>query len=125
MNRVAFLVALHFAMAWSTVASTAADLVMLSQPGCAWCLRFKKEIAPAYGNSAEGKTAPLREIDITGPWPADLPDLRTDRFTPTFVLVDEGKEVARMRGYAGDEFFWFLLGEMLAKLPGAAKPSAG
>lgn len=103
----------------------AAELVMLSQPGCAWCLRFNKEIAPAYGKTAEGKFAPLRDVDITGDWPADLPELRTDRFTPTFVLVDGGREIARMRGYAGDEFFWFLLGEMLAKLPDAPKPSNG
>ncbi len=102
-------------------AASAAELVMLSQPGCAWCLRFEREIAPAYGKTAEGAQAPLRNVDITGEWPADLPDLRTDRFTPTFVLVDDGREIARMRGYAADEFFWFLLGEMLAKLkPGAA-----
>lgn len=98
---------------------------MLSQPGCAWCLRFEKEIAPAYGKTSEGTRAPLRRVDISGDWPADLPDLRTDRFTPTFVLVEDGKEIGRMRGYAGDEFFWFLLDEMLARLPKSDGASSG
>ena len=34
-------------------------------------------------------------------------------FTPTFVLVEDGKELGRIEGYAGDEFFWFLLGRLL------------
>ena len=103
----------------------AAELVMLSQQGCAWCLRFDKEIAPAYAKTAEGRRAPLRRVDINGDWPADLPDLRTDRFTPTFVLVDDGREIGRMRGYAGDEFFWFLLDEMLARMPKDVKATSG
>jgi hypothetical protein len=37
-------------------------------------------------------------------------------FTPTFVLVEDGREIARLRGYPGDQFFWALVDEMLAKL---------
>lgn len=95
----------------------AAELVMLEQPGCVWCAKFNAEIAPAWENSAEGQRAPLRRVDITEPWPADLADIRKERFTPTFVLVDQGKEVGRLRGYVGDEFFWYLIGEIIAKLP--------
>ncbi|MGF1650445.1 MAG: transcriptional regulator [Hyphomicrobiaceae bacterium] len=95
----------------------AAELVMLEQRGCAWCLRWHKEIGLAYPNTAEGRRAPLRIVDINRPLPEDLAGLTVDRFTPTFVLFHEGREVGRMRGYAGDEFFWYLLAEMLAKLP--------
>ena len=95
----------------------AAELLMLTQPGCVWCARFDAEIAPGYPHTAEGRRAPLRRIDITEAWPADLDGVKPERLTPTFVLLsDDGSEVARLRGYPGDHFFWPLLGEMLQKL---------
>lgn len=94
-----------------------AELVMLEQPGCAWCQRWHREIGPAYPNTPEGRRAPLRRIDITRPWPQDLDEVRFDRLTPTFILIENDREVARLRGYPGDNFFWPLLDEMLAKLP--------
>ncbi len=100
----------------------AAELIMFEQAGCVWCAKWNKEIAPAYAKSAEGKIAPLRRVDIHAPMPEDLAGIRVERFTPTFVLVENGEEIGRMRGYTGDEFFWFLLGEMLDKLDG---PKAG
>jgi thioredoxin-related protein len=109
---LAAVVALSFAGA-----ARAAELVMLQQPGCVWCARWDREIAPAYPKTAEGKRAPLRRVDITKPWPQDLAGVRLERLTPTFVLVEDGAEIARLRGYPGDEFFWFLLDQMLAKLP--------
>lgn len=95
---------------------TAAEMIMFEQPGCAWCERFNAEIAPAWPNTEQGKRAPLRRVNIHEELPADLADIRIERFTPTFVLVDDGREVARLRGYPGDQFFWVLVDEMLAKL---------
>jgi len=90
----------------------AADLVMVEQAGCMYCARFDAEIAPIYPKTDEGRRAPLRRVDLR-----DLPDdiAFTSRpiFTPTFVLVDDGRELARLEGYAGDQFFWFLLKQML------------
>ncbi len=108
-----------------TSGAYAAELVVMQQPGCAWCARFEAEIAPAYPNTAEGRQAPLRRIDITGTWPHDLAAIRPERFTPTFVLVDKGAEVARLRGYPGDQFFWYLLDDMLKKLPPAPPKDGG
>jgi hypothetical protein len=96
--------------------STAAELVVLQQPGCAWCARFEAEIAPAWPKTPEGALAPLRRVDITEAWPEDLADISKERFTPTFILMDEGREVARLRGYVGDEFFWYRIGELVALL---------
>lgn len=110
--------------AWLALGSTppaAAELVMFEQKGCAWCARFNEEIAPAYAHSEEGKIAPLRRIDIHASFPPDLREINVERFTPTFVLVEEGKEFGRLRGYPGDEFFWFLINEMIADLPEASR----
>ena len=101
------------------VASSAysAEMLMLEQQGCSWCKRWHAEIGPVYPKTDEAKIAPLRSVDVNQPWPIDLANIRPDRFTPTFVLIDNGIEIARMRGYSGDTFFWFLLDEMLEKLP--------
>lgn len=96
--------------------AAAAEMIMLEQPGCVWCARFNEEIAPAYGKTEEGRTAPLRRIDITEPIPDDLAHVTIERFTPTFILMEDGREVDRLRGYPGDEFFWPLISEMLKKL---------
>ena len=104
-------------MAFAPGAAVAAtELVMFEQAGCVWCLRWDREIAPAYANTAEGRIAPLRRVDIHKPLPDDLAGIRVERFTPSFVLVEDGREIGRIRGYSGDQFFWFLLGEMLEKL---------
>ena len=95
----------------------AGELLMLEQPGCVWCARFNAEIAPAWPKTSEGKRAPLRRVDITEAWPADLASVQKERFTPTFVLMEDGREIGRLRGYVGDEFFWYRIGELMAKLP--------
>lgn len=95
----------------------AAELVMLEQPGCPWCAKFNAEIAPIWPKTEEGKRVPLRRVDITRPWPADLSDIRKERLTPTFVLVENGREIGRLRGYPGDEFFWSSIDELIAELP--------
>lgn len=98
------------------LSATAAELIMYEQAGCAWCKRFNEEIAPAWPNTEQGKRAPLRRVDIHQPAPADLANVVVERFTPTFVLVDDGEEIGRLRGYPGDAFFWHLIDEMMAKL---------
>lgn len=97
--------------------ASAAELLMLEQPGCVWCAQFNAQIAPAWPKTEEGRRAPLRRVDITQPWPSDLESIAKERFTPTFVLLEEGREIGRIRGYVGDEFFWFRIGELLALLP--------
>ncbi|HEY9538489.1 MAG TPA: transcriptional regulator [Kiloniellaceae bacterium] len=102
---------------WSVPPAAAAELIMLERPGCAWCLRWDREIAPIYPKTAEGHQAPLRRVDVTQPWPSDLAGIGGDIYTPTFIVVENGTEVARLRGYPGEHFFWPLLNEMLQRLP--------
>lgn len=94
----------------------AAELVMFEQAGCVWCAVFDREIAPVYGKTAEGRRAPLRRLESGRPLPSDLSFIQTERLTPLFVLVDNGREVGRIRGYPGDDNFWGLLGALLKTL---------
>lgn len=95
----------------------AAELVMMEQDGCHWCERWHKEIGDIYPKTDEGKRAPLRLVDIHDPIPDDLSNIRVDRFTPSFVLVENGEEIGRIRGYPGDELFWWLLSDLIKQLP--------
>ena len=95
----------------------AAELIMLEEHGCPWCERWNEEVGVVYHKTPEGKRAPLRRIDIHDPLPVDLRFLVKGGYTPTFVLVDNGREIGRIRGYPGEDFFWGLLGQMLKRLP--------
>lgn len=108
------------AMLAASSAAAELSLVMIEQPGCAWCARWREEIGVAYPRTDEGRRAPLRPVSLAEPWPEDLAQVRPERFTPTFVLVEDGVEVGRLRGYAGSDFFWHLLGELLDAADAAA-----
>lgn len=86
---------------------------MGEEEGCIWCARWDAEIGPAYPKTAEGRAAPLRRVDIHDRLPADLELKGAIRFTPTFVLIDDGREISRLEGYPGEDFFWPLVGRML------------
>lgn len=100
---------------WATFASitSAAELVMVEQQGCAYCREWHRVIGPIYGKTPEGAYAPLRVIDIDAPIPADLTFDRKPVYTPTFILIENGVELGRIEGYPGEDFFWGLLGMML------------
>ena len=101
---------------------SAAELVMFDDPGCIWCRRWLAEIGPSYPNTEEGRLAPLRRIDIRDQKKAGIALARPVTATPTFVLVHEEQEVGRLAGYAGSEFFYPQLGELLKKLPPQRPP---
>ena len=91
---------------------TAAELVMVEQRGCEWCERWDDEIAPAYPKTAEGRFAPLRRVNLRD-MPPDLKGQRRVNFTPTFLIVRDGQEIARLEGYPGEDFFWPVLARLL------------
>lgn len=100
----------------------AAQLLMFEQTFCEWCEVWDEEIGSFYEKTDEGKRAPLRRVDIHGKRPGDLKDIRAVVYTPTFVLMNEGKEVGRILGYPGADFFWALLEKLIEKLPEQEKP---
>jgi hypothetical protein len=108
--------ALLAALAMGTTAR-AAELVMFGRVGCPYCARFDREIAPIYGKSDEGKVAPLRRVDIDAPSPPDLGAVTVERIAPVFVLVEDGREVGRIRGYPGEDNLWGLLAGLIGDLP--------
>jgi len=94
----------------------AAELVMFDAPSCEWCEAWEEEVGVIYTKTDEARSAPLRRIDIDAPRTGALTKIRPIMYTPTFVLMDNDKEVGRIMGYPGEENFWGLLGVLIAKV---------
>ena len=108
-----------FAALWVLVTLTsvteAAELVMYRRDGCPWCARWDREIGPVYPKTDVSRRLPLRTVNLDRD--KDLAvSHRPIRYTPTFVLVEDAKEVGRIEGYPGDEFFWVRLASLLTVL---------
>jgi hypothetical protein len=95
----------------------AAELVMFDDPGCVWCRRWNAEIGPSYPRTPAGQRAPLRHVPIRDQARAGVALARPVHVTPTFVLVEGGQEIGRIDGYAGRDFFYPMLDELLRRIP--------
>ncbi|GIX13742.1 MAG: hypothetical protein KatS3mg118_1701 [Paracoccaceae bacterium] len=98
-------------------ASAELRLVMFEQEWCSWCRRWDREVGDAYALTEEGRRAPLWRIDLDDGVPEGVRLVSPPRFTPTFVLISDGVEIGRIEGYPGEDFFWMLLDELLARAP--------
>ncbi|MBH89477.1 MAG: hypothetical protein CMF71_04505 [Magnetovibrio sp.] len=100
----------------STSPAMTAELVMFESEACEWCEVWDEEIGVAYDKTNEAIVVPLRKIDIDGVIPAAYGHLKGLVYTPTFVVMDNGKELGRIIGYPGEDFFWQYLKEILMKV---------
>jgi len=51
--------------------------------------------------------------------------IEVERLAPLFVLVNNGEEIGRIRGYPGEDHFWGLLSVLIKKLDAAATREPG
>jgi hypothetical protein len=99
--------------------ASAAELVMFRRAGCPWCQAWDREVGAVYGKTEIGRRLPLRMAEFAGGRPA-VALSGPVRFSPTFVLIDRDREVARIEGYPGEDFFWGLLERAIHHLPSQA-----
>lgn len=99
-------------LALTMSAAQAAELVMYRRAGCPYCMAWDREIGPIYPKTEIGQRLPLRQVDVER-GDASVHLTSPIRFTPTFVLVEDGREKARIEGYPGEFFFWGLLEKLL------------
>ena len=95
---------------------SSAELLMIESASCEWCEAWDEEIGSVYSKTEEGLFAPLRRIDIADIVSEKDAKIRLPSFTPTFVVLDQGNEVARIIGYPGEDFFWPMLVDALKKI---------
>lgn len=126
LRRRALLLALPLAAAAPPALAAPRELVMFVRPGCPWCVRWDREVAPIYPRTAEGRAAPLRRVDLSDAGAESWLSAPV-RYTPTFVLRAAGQghggqEHGRITGYAGEDAFWGILGTLLGPLPARGTP---
>lgn len=105
-------------LALGTVSAKAAgqlQLVMFDRVGCPWCAMWDKEVGNVYHKTWEGERAPLRRLSMHPPYPSDLAFIKDILYSPTFVLVKDGREIGRIVGYPGEAHFYVQLSQLIEK----------
>jgi thioredoxin-related protein len=97
--------------------AAAAELLMYRRAGCPWCAAWDRDIGPIYGKTDIGRRAPIRFVDLDHKNAQEIVLASPVRYTPTFVLVEGGKELGRIEGYPGEDFFWGFMKRLVELLP--------
>lgn len=116
MQRFTVLILTFFVSAFVAVqAAQAAELVYFNSTACSVCEQWDEEVGVLYHKTDEAQRLPLRPQDIHDDKPADLAFVKGVAFTPTFVMIEDGKEVGRIVGYISDYFFWQQVAGLIKK----------
>ncbi len=93
--------------------AVSAELLMYRRAGCPYCITWDREVGHIYPKTDIGKQLPLRHVHLDRGGDKTIVLKSPVRFTPTFVLVENGEEKGRIEGYPGEFFFWGLLEKLL------------
>ncbi len=91
------------------------ELWMFTSPECAACAQFEREVGRSYVKTAEARLAPLHRQPLAASRPESLKAAGPVIGTPTFVLMENGREQGRIEGYSSDELFWMRLTALLGE----------
>jgi thioredoxin-related protein len=97
--------------------SMAAELIVFSRPDCVWCEAWERDVGAIFPRTDEAQYLHLTRVDISEPLPERLRNLKGVNYTPTFVVLDEKREIGRILGYTGEGYFWWELQKIIKKLP--------
>ena len=95
-------------------------LIYVYSPDCGACRQFDREIGPIYPKTTEAARLPLHKV-LLGDWQTgatELAECATDAVvgTPTFLQVQDCRELDRITGYSDAELFWLSLRRMINRL---------
>jgi thioredoxin-related protein len=113
MHRMQGLLAVLVASVLFASTADAFELLMFRRAGCSWCGAWDREIGPLYARTDVGQRIPVRHVDLDRDDVTQFKLSEPIRFTPTFVLVEGNREIARIEGYPGEDFFWARLERLI------------
>ena len=98
-----------------SASTRAAELLYFFSSSCGYCRAFDTEVAAIYPRTDAAALAPMRRIEVN---PDTMQPLRENVLfevttVPTFVMLEDGGEIARFEGYSSDELFWMSMERML------------
>ena len=109
-----FLVALFF-IAITHNAAAAARLIMVTSEHCPYCQAWERDVGVAYDKSPYAAKLPLTRVGIGSEMPENVAIKKPIVGTPTFLIILNGQEIDRQRGYVDAEMFFWWLSEHMVK----------
>lgn len=107
-------VVLNFA-ALSQIAIASTRLVMVTSDHCPFCQAWERDIGVLYEKSPYAPSLPLTRVDIGSAMPESVTLQSPVLGTPTFLIIQNGQEIDRQRGYDDAEMFWWWLSDHAAE----------
>jgi len=95
------------ALPHSAIAGT--RLVMVTSDHCPFCQAWERDVGVVYDKSPYAPSLPLTRVDIGAEMPAGVALQAPVIGTPTFLIIRDGREIDRQRGYDDAEMFWWWL----------------
>ena len=109
-----FLVALAF-IAMTHNAAAAARLIMVTSEHCPYCQAWERDVGVVYDKSPYAAKLPLSRVVIGSEMPEEVAIKKPIVGTPTFLIILNGQEIDRQRGYVDAEMFFWWLSEHMVK----------
>ena len=108
-----FFVALFFIAITYNIAA-AAQLIMVTSEHCPYCQAWERDVGAVYSKSPYAAKLPLSRVGIGSKMPENVAIKKPVVGTPTFLIILNGQEIDRQRGYVDAEmFFWWLSGHVV------------
>ena len=101
------------ALPYIAIAST--RLVMVTSDHCPFCQAWERDIGVLYEKSPYASSLPLKRVDIGSAMPDGVTLQSPVLGTPTFLIIHNGQEIDRQRGYDNAEMFWWWLSDHAAE----------
>lgn len=96
----------------------ASRLVAFVSSDCAACRRFSSEALSDYWSSATALELPITVIDVPSLGTGGNPLSAPLRALPTFVVMRDGRELARIEGYPGRDRLLGILADLARRTSG-------
>ena len=112
------LLALGIALTFSTlpgIAIAGTRLVMVTSDYCPFCQAWERDVGAVYNKSPYAPSLPLTRVDMGSAMPEGVSLQAPVVGTPTFLIIQDGREIDRKRGYDDAAMFWWWLSEHAAE----------
>lgn len=95
------------------LADSGRELIVFETDNCIYCGLFRRDVLPDYLKSKRAAEVPMRFVDVAHMGALEPALSGPLTVVPTVVLMNEGREVARIAGYTGPENFFHMVSHML------------
>ena len=90
-------------------------LVMVTSDYCPFCQAWERDVGVVYDKSPYAPLLPLTRVEMGSEMPEGVSLQAPVVGTPTFLIIQDGQEIDRQRGYDDAEMFWWWLSEHTAE----------